>query len=222
MPDEHQRAQDIASPQRRDSAFVIERWLNYVNYWLRRYRFRECLSPGVSWRAGFRYPRDISVAARVVIEPGAFLNAWTTQSGGGIYLGEGSRIASHAMLLAYGGMIRLGKRCSINPFSILYGPGGLEIGDDVLIAAHCVLIPAEHNFSDPARTIKAQGVQSEGIVIGNDVWLGAGVRVLDGVVIGSGTVVGAGSVVTHSLPPNSIAYGVPARVVGQRQLENTR
>jgi acetyltransferase-like isoleucine patch superfamily enzyme len=54
------------------------------------------------------------------------------------------------------------------------------------------------------------------IRIGDDCWIGARVFVLAGVTIGDGCVVGAGSVVTRSLPPNSIAVGVPAKVVGWR------
>jgi acetyltransferase-like isoleucine patch superfamily enzyme len=59
----------------------------------------------------------------------------------------------------------------------------------------------------------------EDIVIGRDVWLGARVIVVAGVSIGDGCIVGAGSVVTRSLPPNSIAVGSPARIVGCREVE---
>lgn len=53
------------------------------------------------------------------------------------------------------------------------------------------------------------------VIIGNDVWLGANVVVCGGVTIGDGCVVGAGSVVTRDLPPNSLAAGVPCRVIRQ-------
>ncbi|MDQ3796893.1 MAG: acyltransferase, partial [Pseudomonadota bacterium] len=55
-----------------------------------------------------------------------------------------------------------------------------------------------------------------GIVIGDDVWLGVGVIVLDGVHIGNGAVIGAGAVVTRNVPDNAIAVGIPARVIGTR------
>ena len=54
------------------------------------------------------------------------------------------------------------------------------------------------------------------IVVGQDVWFGAGVRVMKNVTIGDGCVIGAGTVVTKDIPPYSIAVGVPARIVGSR------
>ena len=65
-------------------------------------------------------------------------------------------------------------------------------------------------------TAQQQAESRLGIVIEDDVWVGAGVRVMDGVRIGRGSVIGAGAVVTKSIPPNSVAVGMPARVVGQR------
>ncbi|NEQ84957.1 MAG: maltose O-acetyltransferase [Moorea sp. SIO2I5] len=63
-----------------------------------------------------------------------------------------------------------------------------------------------------------QGVYSKGpVVIGDDVWLGAGAIVLDGVRIGKGCIIGAGAVVTKDLPDYAVAIGVPARVIRMRQ-----
>lgn len=136
--------------------------------------------------------------------------------GGSVNIGPGSQVHDYAMLMTYGGDIRLGANCTVNPFCVLYGHGGLTIGNDVRIATHCVLIPANHNFDDVTKPIRQQEETRVGIVIEDDVWLGAGVRVMDGVRIGRGSVIGAGAVVTKSLPSGSISLGVPARVVGQR------
>lgn len=105
---------------------------------------------------------------------------------------------------------------SLNPFCVVYGHGGLRIGKDTRIAAQCIIIPSNHNFSDPTRPIRSQGETCLGIEIGSDVWLGAGVRVLDGVIIGDGCVVGANSVVNRSLSPYGVYAGVPARKIGTR------
>ncbi len=51
------------------------------------------------------------------------------------------------------------------------------------------------------------------IVVGNDVYIGNNVIILPGVTIGSNVVIGAGAVVTKDIPDNSVAVGVPARVI---------
>ena len=136
--------------------------------------------------------------------------------GGSVTIGPGSQIHDYAMLMTYGGDIRVDANCTVNPFCVLYGHGGLTIGKDVRIATHCVFIPANHEFDDLSKPIWQQAETRLGIVIEDDVWIGAGVRVMDGVRIGRGSVLGAGAVVTKSIPPGSLAVGVPARVIGQR------
>ena len=132
--------------------------------------------------------------------------------GGELVIGRYCEIHDFAMLDAFGGSIHMGDHCSLNPFAILYGHGGTRIGNGVRIAAHTVVIPANHNFRTPAPLHEA-GLTGRGITIEDDVWLGAGVRVLDGVTIGNRSVVGAGGVVTRSIPPGCVAVGVPARAV---------
>jgi acetyltransferase-like isoleucine patch superfamily enzyme len=80
-----------------------------------------------------------------------------------------------------------------------------------------VIIPANHGFERIDVPMNTQPLTKKGIVIGEDVWIGSGCRILDGVHIGGGSVIGAGSVVTKNIGPYSIALGVPARIVGSRQ-----
>lgn len=121
------------------------------------------------------------------------------------------------MLLTYGGSITLGDECSVNPYSILYGHGGLSIGNFVRIAAHSVFIPANHSFDQVDIPIHCQPLVMKGIHIGSDVWVGTGVRVLDGVTIGDGSVIAAGSVVIGSIEPYTVNGGVPSRILKHRK-----
>ena len=113
--------------------------------------------------------------------------------------------------------IEIGENTFIGPYTCIGGPGHVKIGKHCLIAAQTGIIANNHNFADPVQKIRDQGVTQEGIVIEDDCWLGFGVKVLDGVTIGQGSVIGAGAVVTKDIPPYSIAVGVPAKAIANRQ-----
>lgn len=159
---------------------------------------------------------SIRLGDNVVLQRQCTLDA----TGGQLFVGARTIIFPFAMLMSYpGGNIELGHDCTVNPFSILYGHGGLKIGNFVRIAAHVVVIPGNHVFADANVPIAKQGVKREGITIEDDVWIGAHATILDGVRIGRGTVVAAGAVVTKSFEPYSIIAGVPATLIGRRGSE---
>ena len=116
------------------------------------------------------------------------------------------------------GDVVIGRGTVINSGCVLYSGNGIRIGRDVLIAANCTLAPTNHAFDDPTQPIRMQGFKPSrgGIVIGDDVWIGANVVLLDGAKIGSGCVIGAASLVRKELSPFCIAAGVPAVVRGWR------
>ena len=108
----------------------------------------------------------------------------------------------------------IGNNVSINRNTVLRGK--FSIGNNVAIAPNCMIIGANHNFSDVNIPIKQQGVTNKGITIADDVWIGANSVILDGVTIGRGVVIGAGSVVTKDVPEYSVAVGNPCRVIKKR------
>lgn len=167
-------------------------------------------------RLGLRLRRvPVAISRGVRIDRSARI--WTSGSASEtISIGENCDIGHGALVATYGGWIRLGRGCSVNPYCVLYGHGGLSIGDHVRIASHSVFIPANHRFDDTNRLIVEQGETREGIEIGNDVWIGAHVTVLDGCRIGNGAVIAAGAVVTGDVEPMSVVAGIPARVIGYR------
>lgn len=117
------------------------------------------------------------------------------------------------------GDVIIGEDCAINSGTVIYSGNGVTIGNAVLIAANCTLAATNHEFGDPDRRIRDQGFQPSrgGIVIGDDVWLGANVVLLDGVRIGRGAVIAAGSVVRGEIEPYAIYAGSPAVRRGSRQ-----
>ncbi len=72
-------------------------------------------------------------------------------------------------------------------------------------------------MDDPSRPVLEQSRVSQGIALGDGVWLGAGAKILDGVTIGDHAIVGAGAVVREAVPAGAIAVGVPARIIGTRE-----
>ncbi|MGI6115224.1 DapH/DapD/GlmU-related protein [Luoshenia tenuis] len=105
--------------------------------------------------------------------------------------------------------ITIGKNVFFNAGCKFQDQGGITIGDDTLIGHNVVLATLNHSLSPEKRanTVPAP------IRIGKKVWIGSNVTVLPGVTIGDGAVVAAGAVVTKDVPGNTIAAGVPARVI---------
>ena len=137
-----------------------------------------------------------------------------------IQIGARTLIDAFVKIKPAGGMgdVVIGADCAINSGTVLYTGNGIRIGDAVAIAANCTLAPTNHAIADRTRRIRDQGFQPSkgGIVIEEDVWLGAGVVVLDGAVIRKGAVIAAGSVVMGEVPAYEIYAGAPARRIGQR------
>lgn len=136
--------------------------------------------------------------------------------GGKVSIKTNAFIMNGVTIAPYGGSIQIAENVFVGPCCVLYGHGGLVIGKNTMIAAHSVVIPSNHVFSDRDQPINQQPATSLGIKIGEDVWIGCGVKILDGVSIGKGCVIGAGAIVNKSIPEYSIAVGVPAKVIGIR------
>lgn len=139
---------------------------------------------------------------------------------GSISMGERCTVLPGAILASYIGKIEIGDDVSINPYCLLYGHSRLVIGSKTRIASHTVIVPANHKFDDVNTPIMDQGVDRKGVTIGEDVWIGSRVTILDGVTIGNQCVIAAGSVVTKSFPDRSVIAGVPAKLLKKRGESN--
>ena len=120
------------------------------------------------------------------------------------------------------GEIHLGDRSTIGHNSVLVSRERIQIGDDCMLAAFCYVLDVDHEFADPKKTMREQGLRIEPVIIGNDVWVGAGSIILRGVTIGDGAVVAANSVVTKDVPPYAVVAGISAKVVKDRRSDRER
>lgn len=164
------------------------------------------------WKSALYAGRAIHISRKVDIA----LSSRLSTRGGAILIGSRSLIDVGVIMRAYEGAIIIGKNSTIGPYCCLYGGGTLLVGDGVRIGPSCSIIAANHVFSDDSAPIYLQGMQSKGIVISDNVWIGAGAIILDGVEIGEGAVIAAGAVVSKSVPRDSVVGGVPARFIKSR------
>lgn len=105
--------------------------------------------------------------------------------------------------------IHVGENVFINTGCTMQDQGGVYIGDGALIGHHAMIATLNHDFNPSKRG----SLHPAPVHIGKRAWLGANVTVLPGVTIGDGAIVAAGAVVTKDVPANTIAAGVPARIV---------
>lgn len=117
------------------------------------------------------------------------------------------------------GDVRIGRGSTINSGVVIYTGNGLDIGQDVLVAANCTFAPTNHEFNNKAVRIREQGFQPSrgGILVEDDVWIGANCVILDGARLLKGCVIGAGSIVSGEIEAYSVNAGNPLRKIGSRQ-----
>lgn len=163
----------------------------------------------------------LRVASGITLGHGSYLDegVYIHACPGGVSIGAGTAIMHGAILHVYNfrnlphAGIRIGCNSLISEYTVIRGQGGVWIGDRVYTSPMTQIVAVDHVFDDPDRPFVEQGITARGIVIEDDVWLGAGAVVTDGVHIGHGAVVAAGAVVTSDVPPRAVVAGVPARLV---------
>ncbi len=171
-----------------------------------------------------RFANHIQLGHGVYLDQSVYLHACPN----GINIGADTLVMHGAVLHVYNfrdlpnAGITIGKESLIGENSIIRGQGGIHIGDRVYTSPYTQIIAVNHIFDDPNRPFVEQGITAEGIVIEDDVWLGAGAIVTDGVRVGAGAVVAAGAVVTKDVPPHTVVAGIPARPIKQIDGTTTR
>jgi acetyltransferase-like isoleucine patch superfamily enzyme len=177
---------------------------------------------GVQFAEGItlRHPHRIHIGNRVVISERCTLDARTPESERVIVIGDDVMISVGVMLSCKGGSIHIGANTGIGPGTIIQSTAGegIEIGRDDIIAASCFLTGGG-NYSIERLDIPIRLQEKKvmgGLILEENVWVGAKSTILGGLNIGQGSVIGAGSVVTRTIPPLCVCVGVPAKIIRRR------
>lgn len=104
--------------------------------------------------------------------------------------------------------IRLGSNVFINHHCLLNGGGGISIGNNVVVGPSSMILTTNHRGEIFFGNIVYSPVR-----IGTNVWIGANVVISPGAIVGDNVVIAAGAVVSREIPDDSIAGGVPAKVL---------
>lgn len=165
----------------------------------------------------------VSAGSSLILEDDVYINALSLEGvrlGRNVSMGKGTIIVCTGVISNKGIGLSIGNYVGIGAQSFISCQGGIKIGNDVIIGPGLKIFSENHNYKGADIPIRLQGENRRGVGIGNNCWFGANVTVLDGVTIGDGCVIAAGSVINKSVPPNSIAAGVPARIIKPRLVLN--
>jgi acetyltransferase-like isoleucine patch superfamily enzyme len=170
------------------------------------------LGPNITLRC----PGQISVGNGFAADGNVVLDAKGKESG--ITLGNAVFAGKNTIFSCASASITTGDEISIGPHSYIRASrGDVQLGSYITMGAHTVIISGNPGYKDLSIPMMKQDGEAQGITIGDDVWMGVGVRIIDGVKIGNGCIIGAGAVVTKDIPDYAIAAGVPAKVIGSRK-----
>lgn len=164
-----------------------------------------------------RHPHKIVVGDNVIFDDECLLDA-KGETNTGIRIGDYVTIGRFTSLVCKNGDIEIGPHVNIGSTVkiIVADQGKITFGSNIDVGSSCHFSAGSYDYSQPERLPSSQRLPTEGIIVDDFVWIGAGVIILDGVHIGRNSIIGAGAVVTQDIPPKSIASGVPAEVKRER------
>ncbi|MEW6001532.1 MAG: acyltransferase [Nitrospirota bacterium] len=162
-----------------------------------------------------RHPHKIYIGDNVVVDDNCVLDA-KGDDNKGIFIGNSVFVGRNTILCCKDGDIFIDDNVLIGFNCEIFSANFVKLGKNIQIAAYSYLNGGTHNFDRTDIPVLEQERSGKGIIVEDNVWLAANVKVLDGVVIGKDSIVGAGAVVNQDVPPFSIAAGVPAKVIRGR------
>ena len=162
-----------------------------------------------------RHPHKIRIGDDVVVDDGCVLDAKGAENDG-IAIGNGVFLGRRTIVTTKDGDIELEDGVNVSAFCMIFSASRVRCGRNTLIAAYTYLVGGGHDLDRTDLAIIDQARPSQGIAIGPNCWLGAGVTVLDGVTVGRDAVIGANSVVTRDVEDFAVAAGSPAATIRLR------
>lgn len=200
--------------------YLLLGWVPTIIGIVLRTLFYRLIMPIEGWvaienKVRLRFANNIKLARGVYLDQGVYIHACPN----GVEIGPYSTVMHGAILHVYNfrdiphSGIRIGRESLVGEYSVIRGQGGVNIGDRVYTSPFTQILAVDHVHDDPTRSFVEQGIRAQGIIIEDDVWLGAGVIVTDGVRIGKGAVIAAGAVVTDNVEPHTVVAGVPAKLI---------
>ena len=169
------------------------------------------------WRRWKLARRGLRLDRSCYIGPGVSLGPdHTIAMQGRVEVADSCELNQGVELNPFGGSIRIAPRVWLGPYVVIYGHGGVEIGEQTLVSMHCTILSSNHGVPPLGKLIRETADELLPTKIGRDVWIGANAVILGGVTIGEGAVVAAGAVVNRDVEPGAVVAGVPARKIRKR------
>lgn len=163
-----------------------------------------------------RIDNDVRIGGAVNIGRGAFIQRGVSIAGN-IDIGENTVVGVYTILATSPhGRLSIGNDVLVNSFSNLGANTSVVIKDHCIFASYVQITDATHGYDEPGELTKHAETTAEPVVVEKNVWLGSAVMIMKGVTVGEGSVIGAKSLVNKSIPPMSIAFGIPAKVSKKR------
>lgn len=134
------------------------------------------------------------------------------EQGASLEIADHSFIGENCYIKCFGGKVEIGKEVSINSKSYINGCGGVSIGDNTRIGTQSIIIASNHKFGEPDVLVK-DAITKQGVSLGENIWLGARVTVLDGASIPNDSVIGACSLVSKPLAESGVYVGTPVKKI---------
>jgi len=169
------------------------------------------------WRRWALSRRGLLLDRSCYVGPGVSLGPDNREGlNGTVAVGDSCELNQGVELNPFGGSIWIARRVWLGPYVVIYGHGGVEIGEQTLVSMHCTILSSNHGVPPVGSLIRETPDELRPTKIGRDVWIGANAVVLGGVTVGDGAVVGAGAVVNRDVDSGAVVAGVPARKIRKR------